>query len=154
MTLSSTLICCVEKCCSEEAKQDPDQLLKRHPENEEACCVVLHQGFQTMDPSADMSAPEPGAMRLVDYPRIPGSVILASDSARMKHVQPEYNYSNLRLRVSEPWLLIGWCGKMPDVFMKNRDGQIGLLFWHPEWEQVWVHFPGFGENLSLITVSR
>ena len=92
--------------------------------------------------------------RLVDYPRVSGSVILASDSARMKHVHPDYRYSDFKLQVVEPWLVLGWCEKMPDVFMKDRAGQIGLLFWHPEWEQVWIHFPAFGKMLTKIHVTR
>jgi hypothetical protein len=48
--------------------------------------------------------------------------------------------------IEKPWRLLGWCDKLDSILMIGREGQIGLLMWHPDKGEVWEHYPLFDED--------
>lgn len=62
----------------------------------------------------------------------------------------------LHIRVLPPWRLVGWSDRIDARLMRGREGQVGIMFWHPMHGNVWEHHPLVDEDErdNAIFVSR
>lgn len=56
-----------------------------------------------------------------------------------------------KIHIDKPWILLGWSRKLRESLTLNREGQLALLFFHPEYGEAWEHYPWYPEDGELTT---
>ena len=99
-----------------------------------------------------------GYLRFRDLPRLPGHSFRYDNHVRTMGVAtPAYlDGATDTITVTKPWTVIGWSDRVDERLMVGRDGQIGLMMFHPEEGEAWEHYPLFDEDDrdAAIFVSR
>lgn len=88
---------------------------------------------------------EPARARFADLPQCAPHRFRYDNSVRYLRLAPlvRLETSSGEIVVDPPVRLVGWSDRLDAALMRDRDGQIALLFWHPEHEEVWEHYPLF-----------
>jgi hypothetical protein len=87
-------------------------------------------------------------VRLRDIPQLPKRSFSWRNSCRTAGVPApcHLDLSSGRLKVDAEFQITGWCDNPDEQLMHGREGQIVLMFFHPEYGEIWEHYPLFDED--------
>ena len=94
------------------------------------------------------SASPPCYLRFRDLEKLPSWQFRYDNMVRaMRIATPCYwDVANRQIVVEQPWVITGWSDKVDGALMHGREGQIGLMMWHPEEGEAWEHYPLFDKE--------
>lgn len=87
-------------------------------------------------------------MRLSAVEKLPGSRFRYDNHVSYLQLAPPCHgdIATGRIRIATPWVLCGWSDAVADELMYRREGQIGLMLWHPDEGEAWQHYPLFTDE--------
>ena len=86
-------------------------------------------------------------MRLKDIPKLSPNSFTWENMARRNVASPcRLDSATGRIVITSPWVLVGWGENIDDRLMHGREGQIVLMFHHPEHNELWEHYPLFDQE--------
>ena len=81
-------------------------------------------------------------MKLSDVPELNPSLFTWQNSARRIQAVPIVGTNSVfELVTDRSYEVVGWSRSLDARMMKNRDGQIAIMFWSKETGNVWQHHP-------------
>jgi len=87
-------------------------------------------------------------VRLLDIPKLPKTAFHFRNSCRHAGVpQPaRLNLHTGKIEIEQGFAITGWCERPDELLMHGREGQILLMFFHPDEGEIWEHYPLFDED--------
>ena len=87
-------------------------------------------------------------VRLLDLPELSPNAFQPDNGCNWLHVPApcHLDIANGVIRVDDDYELVGWCRNMHPHLMHGREGQIGIMLFNDEIENLWQHYPLFNTD--------
>jgi len=95
-------------------------------------------------------------MRFCDLPRIASHQFRYDNHcSRVPAMAPCWrDLATGAIGVEPEWDLVGWSDRIDEHLMCNREGQIGLMLFHPDVGEMWQHYPLEKEDMGSAVFIR